>query len=99
MRHRLHSTDIELIADAHYHLIAEGRTVNAPSAAESDLSDVVSENDDDDVPTAVRKAHELVTRDEVTEADMYEAADLLDDFLRGTDYDPTDPDSHHPNNQ
>lgn len=88
--HDLHPTEIEIIAEAHHHLTSAGAAF-PQSGAKSDLDEIYHEAEN--VPRTVIDA-----RDALDDGHADRAESLLEDFLSGTEYDPNDPDSHHPSN-
>jgi len=92
---RLHPSSLEILADAHYRLDSLPG-VNPVQSAEGSINEVWYE--DENAPRKVGQAHAIAEAAE-SEADAQEAADLLEDVLRGTEYDPNDADSYHPINR
>lgn len=92
---QLHSTAVEIIADAHYNLTNSGSSMRSPTeACAYELDEVIQEASPEQLPTPVVQARDLCRNG----GDVSEITRLLVGVLQDTRYDPADPESNHPKN-
>lgn len=88
----LHSTEVEIIAEAHRYLVQGGTVMKTGADACADeLQEIIQESDS--VPGPVARAHAALVQ---KSPDVHTAKSELETVLSETAWDPNDSDSYYP---